>query len=474
MGEGILDFLKSPAGQGLLAAGMGYAANARRGAPLNSLGAGGLMGLQAYGGAQQSELDRADKAKTNALRDVQLETNRFTLEDARRKSMNEQGLMGLQGQFLQPGVQAQGGTSAVNSALPPELQIGAQAPIAARGPQFDVKGYTAAAMGKGYMSPLDAFKLQKSMTTNAPIKDLDVKDFTPASVAKFAQTQNYSDLVRMDKLHFADRGGDIQAVDQYTGQPVNTLPKTGNPFSDLLLSDGQGGMRQNSPLIGAKSQVARAGASVNNVSVNTDKSYFGNVAEGLAKNDVALIDAARSAPDRIASAQRVKDILTKNPITGTGAETRLAFNKAFATAGLIDGKTVADTETLASNLASQTLDSIKTSGLGAGQGFTDKDRQFLERAKSGNIEMNSESLRRLADLNEQSARASIKRGNSVIGKLRMSPQAGAMGQQLEAIEEPAAPAKQTPAPPKPMVGMMRNGYRFKGGDPSSPSSWEKK
>jgi hypothetical protein len=183
----------------------------------------------------------------------------------------------------------------------------------------------------------------------------------------------------------------------------------------------------------------RAGASSTNVSVNTDKSYFGNVAEGLAKVDVGAIDAGRSAPERVASARRVKEVLATNPITGTGAEARLGLNRALATAGLIDGTTVANTEVLASTLASQTLDAIKTSGLGSGQGFTDKDRAFLERAKSGNIEMTPQALATLADLNERAAIASIRRANSVIGKLRQSPQSGAMGQALDMIPEPSVP-----------------------------------
>lgn len=187
-------------------------------------------------------------------------------------------------------------------------------------------------------------------------------------------------------------------------------------------------------------QLSKAKAGATNVSVNTDKSYFGNVAEGLAKNDVALIDAARSAPDRIASSRRVIELLDRSPITGTGAEARLSLNKALATAGIIDGTNVANTEMLASTLASQTLDAIKTSGLGSGQGFTDKDRQFLERAKSGNIEMNPQALRSIAELNDRAARLTIQRGNTVINKLRSNPQSGSMGQQLDPIQEPPVPS----------------------------------
>lgn len=185
-----------------------------------------------------------------------------------------------------------------------------------------------------------------------------------------------------------------------------------------------------------KFEISKSRAGASNVSVNTEKSYAGNVAEGLAKQDVAVIDAARSAPQRVQSARQVKDLLDKNPITGTGAEARLSLNKALATAGLIGGEQVKNTETLASVLANQTLDAIKTSGLGSGQGFTDKDRQFLERAKSGNLEVNAGTLRQLADLNERAALSSIDRGNQIIGKLRQNPTMGNVGVGLDTIDVP--------------------------------------
>lgn len=401
---------------GLLAAGM-----ARRDLP------GGLLAANAIYSPEYRQRQQ--------MAEMQLAQHRMALEKAQRDARNEQGLTGLQQQYFNPGGPAMGGTADVNAALPSDMRIGAQTPIAPRSPQFDVNGYTTAALNKGYMNPLDAIKMQQAFGKENQINKLDVKDFTPESVQRFKQSGNYADLQRMDKLHFADTGGAIAGLDPFTGKPAGGVPKTGNPYSDLLLSDGGGALKPNSPLIAAKSQIARAGAS--NVNVNTDKSYFGAVAESLAKNDAAMIDAARSAPERIQTAQRVKSLLAQNPITGTGAEARLSLNRALATGGLIDGKNVADTEVLASTLASQTLDAIKSSGLGSGQGFTDKDRQFLERARSGNIEMSGQTLARLADLNERSARVSISRGNSVIKKLRSTPQSGQMGAMLDPIEEPA-------------------------------------
>lgn len=251
---------------------------------------------------------------------------------------------------------------------------------------------------------------------------------------------DYINSMRKDSTPLTVAPG-ASLVDRNTLKPVFTAPKEQTlpaAIQEYQFAQSQGYRGTFDQWDQARK---RAGATSVNVGVNTDKSYFGNVAEGLAKVDVGAIDAGRSAPDRIASSRRVREVLATNPITGTGAEARLSLNKALATAGLIDGTNVANTEVLASTLASQTLDAIKTSGLGAGQGFTDKDRQFLERAKSGNIEMTPQALGTLADLNERAAVASIRRANSVIGKLRQSPQAGAMGQALDPIPEPEAPAK---------------------------------
>jgi hypothetical protein len=103
---GLLDFLKTPEGQGLLAAGLGAASSAGRGRGLlGNLGQGGLMGLQAYGGAQERQ-------QTGALRQVQLdaystqaEQRRLALEAEKRKREALPGLFqapGMAGGEAQP------------------------------------------------------------------------------------------------------------------------------------------------------------------------------------------------------------------------------------------------------------------------------------------------------------------------------------------------------------------------------------
>jgi hypothetical protein len=173
------------------------------------------------------------------------------------------------------------------------------------------------------------------------------------------------------------------------------------------------------------------------VNISPEKSYAGAMTAKLADMDAATLDVARSAPQRIQSAQNVLRILdNQQPITGTGANARLMLDKALVTAGIVDGKNVTSTENLASELASQTLSAIKTSGLGTGNGFTDKDRQFLEKAASGSIEINAGTLHYLARKNEEAARASLQRGNAVARRLKGNPTFGSVGQDLEIPEPP--------------------------------------
>lgn len=71
---GLLDFLSTPAGQGLLAGAASYAAGAKRGQPLNSVGKGLLGGLAGYSLATDREAELAQAAKRNQLWDAQLQS----------------------------------------------------------------------------------------------------------------------------------------------------------------------------------------------------------------------------------------------------------------------------------------------------------------------------------------------------------------------------------------------------------------
>jgi hypothetical protein len=207
--------------------------NADQTQALGLLGAQMMAGNTPQGFAQAQGLlaDAPRRRMQEQLAQMQFEQHRMALDKAKREAENEQGMSGLMAQYFNAGGPAQGGTSDVNAALPADLRIGAQSAIPARAPQFDVRGFTGAAMGKGYMNPLEALKLQKAYSPESQVNKLDVKDFEPASVAKFQQTGNYADLKRMDKLHFGDTGGALVGVNPFTGEKIAGYDKTQSPDS---------------------------------------------------------------------------------------------------------------------------------------------------------------------------------------------------------------------------------------------------
>lgn len=123
--------------------------------------------------------------------------------------------------------------------------------------------------------------------------------------------------------------------------------------------------------------------------------------------------AATDAERLIRTASEMRQLLTSGKvITGPLAGIALQANRFVG-----DPKKVQDTQLYLNQMSAATLAAIKNSNLGTGQGFTDKDRQFLEQAVAGNITWDRASLQRLADLNEFSARASISRWNETVKKI---------------------------------------------------------
>jgi len=191
--------------------------------------------------------------------------------------------------------------------------------------------------------------------------------------------------------------------------------------------------------------VKKAGAS--NIHVNTEKSYGTEFAQGMAKNDISLFQSAQKAPEMLANVERTKQLLNDpNLITGFGAQQKLDLARLGSSLG-IGGKTVqatvANTQQLFANRAQATLDAIRDSGLGAGQGFTNKDREFLEAAKLGNIIYDKESLKRQLDIEEKVARGAAEKWNQ---RLQNIPSSAIQPTGVGAINLPKAP---TQAPAKP-------------------------
>ena len=177
----------------------------------------------------------------------------------------------------------------------------------------------------------------------------------------------------------------------------------------------------------------------------TVDAYTTKLSEGMAAQDLSAIAAGEQAIPQIEMSYTVRDLLKQNPITGTGAQARLGLEKALTAAGFSKGDRLSVTENLSAVLAKTTLAAIPTSGLGSGAGFTGSDREFLEKAAAGQIEMTDANLQYLAELNEKVARANLTRSNQVRSRVRQMPDFSRIPGALPDIVAP--PAYGTRLPP---------------------------
>ena len=157
------------------------------------------------------------------------------------------------------------------------------------------------------------------------------------------------------------------------------------------------------------------------ITLSTEKKFGEAFAGKIADSDVKLRDAAEVAPNAAATANRVLSILQSGQVfTGSAANIKLQMAKFLKLGGGSDSEAIANTEVLISSLADTTLGAIRSSGLGSGQGFTDKDREFLERAKAGQITYDAKSLKYLAELAHKAAVVTADKWNKRVKSIPQS------------------------------------------------------
>jgi hypothetical protein len=128
----------------------------------------------------------------------------------------------------------------------------------------------------------------------------------------------------------------------------------------------------------------------------TESEYAKKIGSGTGDQDIALRTAAQKAPMAIQQADQSLEILESGKVfVGKGANamsTLAAYGDALGIGGKDATEKATNTQRLYANRAGAVLDQIASSGLGSGQGFTDKDLKFLQDAKLGNIEYTKDAL----------------------------------------------------------------------------------
>lgn len=275
--------------------------------------------------------------------------------------------------------------------------------------------------------------------------------FAKQAVARFGQMTGQdvsSDLAQIDSL-----GNNPDAIKSWAAghalKAADLLPK----FENLNLggvSQRQGynpitgapiGAAQVTPMVAQpaaveaqKVRIAQAGRP--SINISTEKKYGEAFAGKLAESDIGIREAALKAPELANTANRILDLTSQGKIfTGSAANVKLEIAKALNMAGLTDSEKAANTEALISDMGASTLAAIKTSGLGSGQGFTNKDLEFLQNVAGGRITLEKESIKRIADLQHKVAEAAAQKWNARIKQIPASTLEGT-GLTAESVQVP--------------------------------------
>jgi len=254
---------------------------------------------------------------------------------------------------------------------------------------------TQAVAPKGQFIPPGGGSALPSVTGD-PVKDLALlKQFRgdTAAYVKFAYEQNKPQVVAKGGSLFTNQGKLIVGTPDESGNVTVQLP------DNTFRREKAAGAAELTRGEAFTKEYATAGAKA---TVERDTTHFG---------------LAEAAPQNIEKANRIIDLVESGALTGTAAERKLQIARLFNITGNGPEETIKKTELLISGLGQNVLDNIKASGLGAGQGFSNTDREFLKNVVGGSIELNAKTLTDLARLQKLSNQRNVEKWNKRVGEI---------------------------------------------------------
>lgn len=231
-------------------------------------------------------------------------------------------------------------------------------------------------------------------------REMRVKENTTTGQDRYGMSGN---------IIYDKRSGSTKPVEGYQGKNTNK-----DSALAIAKQDYEAGIltKEEYDALKAKLTALPTGTTVNNYPPGPKS--FGDKLGELSATEVHTNQVtARDAPIAVNKSQAVIEALDDpNIIVGPGADFRIGLAKALNIAGATNDETIANTQTLISQLADTTLSAIQTSGLGTGQGFTEKDKQMLQDARAGRIPMTKETLRNISIMNIKVQRHAVEKWNN--------------------------------------------------------------
>lgn len=428
--NGLLDFLNSPGGMGLLSAVGAGLAGARRGGTWNAVGSGLLGGVQGY--AQGQDLQRQNEYATQRgklfdMQAQQLEQQQAAAKAEAERAAARQGYLGSVGQVTSPRLDAQ-----PNQADPRQML----------GLGFDPK-FIETYMNAGNLGKAKIKDFKEIRNPDGSVSVVGFDEF--GNVTNTKQTPFKAPDIR-------SFGGYIGGVDPITGKVTN--------YGQVTMSESE---RDASARGWAGVKLQRDQANRDNFGVTYQTDASGNlvavpnrVQPGQAVQSIPVIAPGGAPmagkPSEAVAKERMSISQQRASIEGAlkaVGETPSAFSFGRGLATLsgtipesVAGRTDSDAERKARAFVYNNVSSVINERAGAAQSAQEmaRLRSFLP-GETDNADQIKSKLEGFKDyLNE--------REKGIGGK----------------------PAAQSGGP---SVGEVRKGYRFKGGNPSDPKSWEK-
>lgn len=505
MPEGLLDFIKTPEGIGLLSTAFGGFAGARRGQPLNSLGRAGLAGITGYNTALDLRSNLANNEMHRALYGAQIgnynsevEQRKAALEKERQKQEALRAFLTPKPDIPKPQPDGDAyvpnqmgftdgtlpipdGNGVTVTDLPPDRGLDSSQsinkyPVLSYQPQIlnnrtnEVKQPTAINQQIDYNVLLRAGYSPEEVQKIAGIQNIGLPEV--ARVEETTDDQGRPVRVQLDKYGRVvgssmsqwkapiqiDQGDKQALVDPTTLAVRGIMPKSQTPdsaamnYNRAFYPSGE----PNIPYQQYETNKAEKGAT--KVDVNTGQ-------KGL-ENEMKFSSAFKAEPiykahQDVQSAykQIAAGLNLKSPAGDLAAATKLMKM-------LDPGSVVRESELAMAMQASGKLDRLMNYGnmVVTGQKLTPTQR--LDFQKLADELLNESAKQYNAKREEYKTFADSYKLNSDV----------LLGKPVQ-VNQPAQPSTgQTPNAkplPKPMKGMTRNGYKFKGGDPADQNNWEK-
>ena len=376
-GGGLLDFINTPAGQGLLSAAFTGAAAARRGAPWNTLGAAGLGGLSGYLGAQ----DRA-AAQANAEQQRRREEQKLGMQQSIFSRFG-----GFGGQAAQDSPPSAGGAITAGGSSP--AGGAGSLPSARTGGSFPLSLNDVGAL-KAIGGP-DFFDLYKY--ANDGVKREAGNYYVDPTSGKTTYMPRVPEGATMQDGRIVAMPGAAETNAAYQGAQTraNESAKAGYDFVNVPRPDG-------STMMVRRDQAAGYAGTAGGLGVTqtpADQAYGADLAKASAEQYKQMQNAGFTAPGKIAKYQQLGQLLADHE-GGKLSATGMQISQLGNSLGLKIDKNLPNKE--AAQIITNELVRESAGNNGSlGTGVSNADVQFMVNSVP-NLSQSAEGRRTIIDM----------------------------------------------------------------------------